>query len=115
MTVDARMDRSPDERTPLVVKDLAITDDERTTDSESQDEAQSPITTQENGLAYTQLFSLCWAAITEPVACFCIFPFISEMIEQTGGLRETDVGFWAGAIESLFSIVQMVLMIVYGE
>lgn len=61
-----------------------------------------------------QLFSLCCAAITEPVACFCIFPFISEMIQRTGDLAQSDVGFWAGAIESLFSVVQMAFMILYG-
>lgn len=62
-----------------------------------------------------QIFALCCAAVTEPVACFCIFPFVGEMIQHTGGIPESDVGFWAGAIESLFSVVQMALMIVYGE
>lgn len=62
-----------------------------------------------------QIFALCCAAVTEPVACFCIFPFVSEMIQATGGLEESDVGFWAGAIESLFSVVQMGLMIIYGR
>lgn len=61
-----------------------------------------------------QIFSLCCAAVAEPVACFCIFPFISEMIQRTGDIPEADVGFWAGVIESLFSVVQMALMIVYG-
>lgn len=61
-----------------------------------------------------QILALCCAAITEPVACFCIFPFISEMIQRTGDLAQSDVGFWAGAIESLFSVVQMAFMILYG-
>ncbi|KAK3700392.1 hypothetical protein LTR37_016003 [Vermiconidia calcicola] len=66
-------------------------------------------------MPYTQVFLLCYASLAEPVAYFAIFPFINEMIERTGHLDEKDVGFWSGMIESLFSLVQMVLMIFYGR
>lgn len=62
-----------------------------------------------------QILLLCFASLAEPIACFSIFPFISEMIMRTGEVSEDDFGFWAGAIESLFSMVQMVLMLVYGR
>lgn len=66
-------------------------------------------------LPVIQILLLCHASLVEPIAYFSIFPFINEMIERTGGLREEDVGFWSGLIESLFSLVQMLLMIIYGR
>lgn len=63
----------------------------------------------------TQVFLLCYASLVEPISYFTIFPFISEMLHRTGNLEEGDVGFWAGLIESLFSLVQMLLMIGYGR
>ncbi|KAK3104295.1 hypothetical protein LTR53_018515, partial [Teratosphaeriaceae sp. CCFEE 6253] len=71
-------------------------------------------------MPYTQILVLCYASLAEPVAYFAIFPFINEMIfrlgqKQTPPLPETSVGFWTGLIESLFSLVQMALMIGYGR
>ena len=65
-------------------------------------------------MPYGQVLLLCYASLAEPVAYFSIFPFINEMIARNGHLEATDVGPWAGLIESLFSITQMVLMIFYG-
>jgi MFS family permease len=62
-----------------------------------------------------QVLLLCYSALAEPVAYFSIFPFINEMLERNGDLPEEEVGYWSGAIESLFSLVQMVLMIFYGR
>lgn len=62
-----------------------------------------------------QIFVLCYCSLVEPVAYFSIFPFINQMIKETGSVEERDVGFWSGAIESLFSLVQMLLMIFYGR
>lgn len=66
-------------------------------------------------MPYIQILLLCYASLAEPVAYFAIFPFINEMISRTGGVPEDNVGFWSGLIESLFSLVQMVLMIFYGR
>ena len=66
-------------------------------------------------MPYLQVLLLCYSALAEPVAYFAIFPFVNEMIKRTGNLNEKDVGFWAGMIESLFSVVQMLLMIFYGR
>ena len=62
-----------------------------------------------------QIFLLCFCSLVEPIAYFSIFPFINQMIKETGSIEETDVGFWSGMIESLFSLVQMLLMIFYGR
>lgn len=70
---------------------------------------------EEKPMPFTTMLSLCCAAIVEPVAYFSIFPFIGEMIEHTGDVKEADVGLSAGVIESLFAVVQVVLMIFYGR
>ncbi|OAL33836.1 hypothetical protein AYO20_06847 [Fonsecaea nubica] len=62
-----------------------------------------------------QLFYLCFARLIEPIAFFCIFPFINQMIWDTGEVAKTDVGFYSGMIESLFSLTQMLFMIPWGK
>jgi MFS family permease len=62
-----------------------------------------------------QILLLCYASLAEPVAYFSIFPYVNEMIERTGEIAPENVGFWTGLIESLFSLVQMLLMIIYGR
>ncbi|KAK5164294.1 uncharacterized protein LTR77_009989 [Saxophila tyrrhenica] len=66
-------------------------------------------------MPYTQILLLCFCSLSEPVAYFSIFPFINEMLSRTGGVPASSVGFYSGLIESLFSLVQMVLMIFYGR
>jgi hypothetical protein len=66
-------------------------------------------------LPWNQLLLLCFARLLEPVAFFSIFPFINQMIKDTGSLDERDVGFYSGLIESLFSLTQMMLMIQWGK
>lgn len=70
---------------------------------------------EEKPLPYMQVLVLCYASLVEPVAYFSIFPYINEMVERTGGQDVENVGFWTGMIESLFSLVQMLLMIFYGR
>jgi hypothetical protein len=52
-----------------------------------------------------QIFLLCFARFIEPVAFFCIFPFINQMIFDTGEVAETDVGFYSGLIVRLSNAV----------
>ena len=66
-------------------------------------------------MPYGQVLLLCYASLAEPVAYFSIFPFINEMIHRNGGIPESSIGFYGGLIESLFSLVQMILMIFYGR
>ncbi|CAL3968237.1 hypothetical protein PZA11_006780 [Diplocarpon coronariae] len=62
-----------------------------------------------------QILLLCLARLVEPMAFFCIFPFVNQMIRETGNLEEADVGFYSGFIESMFSFTQMLLMIQWGR
>ncbi|KAF5026688.1 hypothetical protein F66182_1237 [Fusarium sp. NRRL 66182] len=58
-----------------------------------------------------QILLLCYARVMEPIAFFSIFPFIAQMVQQNGHLPETDVGFYSGLIESLFSATQMLVLL----
>lgn len=58
-------------------------------------------TEEDKPLPKDQIFFLCFARLVEPIAFFCIFPFINQMIWETGQVAETDVGFYSGLIVSL--------------
>jgi hypothetical protein len=61
-----------------------------------------------------QIWLLCFCRLVEPVAFFSIFPYINQMIRDSGIATE-DVGFYSGLIESLFSATQMCVMIFWGK
>lgn len=115
-----------DENTPLLLAPGSVPD-ERTNghapESNAKDNGSitipsttdSPTPAAEVTIPLRQVLLLCFCALADPVAYFAIFPFINEMLHLIGAVPETDVGFWAGMIESLFSLVQMVLMIFYGR
>ena len=81
------------------------------TDLPGQDGSQAT----KKKMPYLQVILLCYASLGEPVAFFAIFPFVNEMIAINGNLDEKNVGFYSGLIESLFSLTQMLLMIIYGR
>ncbi|KJZ76366.1 hypothetical protein HIM_04095 [Hirsutella minnesotensis 3608] len=62
-----------------------------------------------------QIFLLCYARMTEPIAFFSIFPYIAQMVQRNGGLADSDVGFYSGLIESVFSLAQMCCLIFWGR
>ncbi|KAL2270250.1 hypothetical protein VTJ83DRAFT_2434 [Remersonia thermophila] len=62
-----------------------------------------------------QILALCYARLVEPIAYFSIFPYINEMVQRNGDLADTDMGFYSGLIESLFSLTQMMVMIWWGR
>lgn len=70
----------------------------------------------EDQIPKAQVFLLCFARLYEPIAFFAIFPFINQMIYDTGEVREkTRVGLYSGLIESIFSLTQVVVMIPWGK
>lgn len=81
------------------------------TDTTEQDGVQQ----EGKKMPHLQVLVLCYASLGEPIAFFAIFPFVNEMIAINGNLNEKDVGFYSGLIESLFSLTQMLLMIIYGR
>ncbi|KAK3396307.1 MFS general substrate transporter [Sordaria brevicollis] len=66
-------------------------------------------------LPVAQILVLCYARWVEPVAFFSIFPYINKMAQENGNLADADVGFYSGLIESLFSLTQMTVMILWGR
>lgn len=55
----------------------------------------------DNALPIDHILALCAARIVEPIAFFSIFPFINQMIWDTGQVAQTDVGFYSGLIVRL--------------
>lgn len=62
-----------------------------------------------------QIFWLCFSRMVEPLAFFSIFPYINQMAQENGHLADADVGFYSGLIESLFSLTQAIVMIVWAR
>ncbi|KAH9909527.1 MFS general substrate transporter [Xylariomycetidae sp. FL2044] len=70
---------------------------------------------QDKPLPVGQIMLLCYARLIEPLAFFSIFPYINQMVQENGGLEDADVGFYSGLIESLFSLTQMSVMMLWGK
>ncbi|TQW03389.1 Major facilitator superfamily transporter [Cordyceps javanica] len=87
------------------------------TSSQLEDGVPPPIKTAEaiRALPKLQIFLLCFARTMEPIAFFAIFPFIAQMVKRNGRLADSDVGFYSGLIESLFSVVQIFVLIIWGR
>ena len=102
-----------DETTPL----LAASSNNQIQEADAYDGNGSNLQKDDHDkpLPRLQIFLLCYARLVEPVAYFCIFPFVNQMIKDTGDIKEEDVGFYSGLIESLFSLTQMLVMIFWGR
>ncbi|KAK0111141.1 hypothetical protein ONS95_001517 [Cadophora gregata] len=107
------------ENTPLLTSgadDAEVPlNDEAIISHENSDSDPTPSNVDLTPLPKLQIFVLCFARLIEPIAFFGIFPFINKMIKETGGMKEADVGFYTGFIESMFSVTQMTLMISWGR
>lgn len=106
---------SATERTPLLatgdvapIADPADGDDTAEDGDEEEEDDGQP-------LPKWQIFWLCLARTLEPMAFFSIFPYINQMTQENGHLAHTDVGFYSGLIESLFSLTQALVMIFWGR
>ncbi|KAI9162837.1 major facilitator superfamily transporter [Paramyrothecium foliicola] len=66
-------------------------------------------------LPVMQILLLCYARLMEPIAFFSIIPFIAQMVQRNGNLPASDVGFYSGLIESIFSATQMFVLIFWGR
>lgn len=111
---DAGAPKNVDENTPLLLGDPidpaenpAISEVTALNEAHGTDGKGKP-------LPKVQIILLCFARFIEPVAFFCIFPFINQMVKENGDLDDADVGFYSGLIESLFSLTQMCVMIFWG-
>jgi len=101
-----------DETTPLLAEDPA---NQPPNDAGSSSESDERDREEEVPLPRTQIFLLCYTAVVEPIAFFGIFPYINFMIEKVGHVQKEDVGFYSGLIESMFSVTQMCVMMIWGK
>ncbi|GAD91876.1 conserved hypothetical protein [Paecilomyces variotii No. 5] len=100
-----------DEVTPLLPSSGQVSADN---DNEAAQNA-SNLGDEDKPLPVGQIVLLCYVRLLEPFTFFSIFPFVNQMIWETGTVKEVDVGFYSGLIESLFSFTQMLFMIPWGR
>lgn len=85
-----------DEVTPLLPssgQDSAPNDNGATQNASNPGDDDKP-------LPVGQIVLLCYVRLLEPFTFFSIFPFINQMIWETGTVKEADVGFYSGLIVS---------------
>lgn len=87
------VDVSVDETTALLAGPVKPPGSSHETNENASEDDERP-------LPKDQIFFLCLARMVEPLAFFCIFPFINKMIWDTGEVVKTDVGFYSGLIVS---------------
>lgn len=105
-------DENVDETTSLLKPTAPETETQygsTSTDGESDDESN------EKPLPLGQIFFLCYARAIEPLAFFSIFPYVSQMVQENGNVSDSDIGFYSGLIESLFSLTQAIVMLFWGR
>lgn len=104
------------EAASLLVRTRKDDDEDDSLDSRQSAAAQDDNTKKKGKpLPKLQIFLLCYARMMEPIAFFSIFPFIAQMVQQNGRLPESDVGFYSGLIESIFSATQTAVLIFWGR
>jgi len=62
-----------------------------------------------------QILLLCFARVMEPLAFTSIFPYIAEMVQRNGDLQVSNIGFYSGLIESVFSASQGISLLFWSS
>jgi hypothetical protein len=97
-SVDATYDR-PSERSPLLPKPAAASDESvGSADTLSGATETGPTTPPPRKYNRAQVILLSCVRMIDPIAFFCIVPFVNQMIFDTGDVAEEDVGFYSGLI-----------------
>ncbi|WVQ82645.1 hypothetical protein IAT38_004777 [Cryptococcus sp. DSM 104549] len=68
-----------------------------------------------NPLEMGQILLLSMARISEPLTFGILFPFVQQMIVDTGEVSVTDVGYSVGMIEASFSITQCLSLLYWAR
>lgn len=94
------IEASVDETTALLADSSKKTSEPETTevDENALSSNSTAVHDEDKPLPLDQIILLCLAQVIEPIAFFCIFPFINQMIWDTGEVAKTDVGFYSGLI-----------------
>ncbi|RXK42403.1 hypothetical protein M231_00393 [Tremella mesenterica] len=88
---------------------MAETQDERSPLLPDKKETITP-------LPKLQLSLICFLRVTEPIAFVVCFPFVNQMLLDLGVVSDPKkAGFYAGLIESLFSVAQLLTVYHWGR
>ncbi|KAJ7501506.1 major facilitator superfamily domain-containing protein [Mycena galericulata] len=83
---------------------------------ESEPDVDS-VTPKRTPLPKLQLFILILIQVSEPVTALVIYPFIIQLVRDTGvtGGDETKTGYFAGIIESVFFLAECLTVVYFGR
>ncbi|KAM5544548.1 hypothetical protein V8D89_001446 [Ganoderma adspersum] len=93
-------------------------EDENTTQVLGQrEERRTDVLATETSLPKWQLFSLLYLQLAEPITSTVIYPFVNQLVRQTGvtGGDERKTGYFAGLIESSFYAVEAICVLQWGR
>ncbi|CAD6585679.1 MAG: hypothetical protein CYPHOPRED_003171 [Cyphobasidiales sp. Tagirdzhanova-0007] len=63
---------------------------------------------------WRQILPLCFARSMESFMYWLIFPYVPAMVERTGVIQK-NLGYWCGAIESIYSVTQVGAMLAWSR
>ena len=66
-----------------------------------------------SSLSRWQIFWLCFARLMETSTFFAPFPYIPQMLQEIEGLKDADLGFYTGTVESSSEIVELAVLVVW--
>lgn len=91
-------------------------DDSQLSSRPESDPDQSQTPARRTPLPYKQLSIVCIMRLTEPISYTLIFPFINQMLEDMKVSEDPkQIGYYAGVIESLFAIAQLLTALFWGR
>lgn len=102
-----------DERSPLLSREARhLQDPERDDVREDDRDANS----QPTPLPVVQLAVICLMRITEPISYTVLFPFINNYLHRNlPDIPKTELGYYAGVVESVFAFVQFLTIFQWGR
>jgi MFS family permease len=84
---------------------------------EDPEQTQDTLLVQKSRLPWSQLSIVFAIQFTEPVAATVIYPFIAQLVRDTGvtGGDEKKTGYYAGVIESIFFLAESLTVYQWGR
>lgn len=64
---------------------------------------------QQPGLSNVELAALCWARCVHTWVFYAVFPFLPDLLHRIG-IDEGELGYYAGLVESSYSLAQFLAM-----
>lgn len=89
---------------------------ERRSEDDDGDDEQGPFLRARAPLPYLQLLILCLMRLAEPIAFTTIFPFANDQVASVlPDVPRSDIGYWTGAVESCFAVIQACVVLLWGR